>query len=199
MHQAPWRCSLSQGIWTEHSWLPKQSTCFPASSFIIQPNLVNGINVARGLKGSWSIPSSWGGSQFQVYAKDGFIYIYISPPCCWLLQDHRLEPIITGLSPVDRDYSRVGCVPRCIRQTGRKNFNRMFFRVRSPLLLEMNKGAGCSRYAGSHVVTTGQVSLRKKPAHKGGRQPDESEKWSWSSDCLVPRAWTYLWTTYSVR
>lgn len=36
-----------------------------------------------------------------------------------------------------------------------------------PLLEEMNKRAGCFRYAGNHVVTMRQVSVRKKPAQKG--------------------------------
>lgn len=75
----------------------------------------------------------------------------------------------------------------------------MLFRMRLPLLLEMNKGVGCYQYAGSHVVSMRQVRLRKKPAQKGGRQPNESEKWSWIADCLVPGGWAYLGTTYSVR
>ena len=45
--------------------------------------------------------------------------------------------------------------------------------MRLPLLLEMNKGVGCYQYAGSHVVTMRQVRLKKKPAQKGGRQPND--------------------------
>lgn len=92
-----------------------------------------------------------------------------------MLQDCKLEPISTGPSPADHDYSRGGLCPK-LNQTNRKGKLKFFVFQDKVLLLDMNKGVGCYQYAGSYVVTMRQVRLRIKPAQKGGRQPNESEK-----------------------